>query len=105
MSNTSPPTLDNVSEAREKIISHSTVLLSNVIGNEAHDFLYRPINNDNVVVVDLIMACVFQLESVVESGNALEWTLDDLRTCIGMVLRAFVTEYYQIHKDDEFNVS
>lgn len=105
MSNTSPPTLDNVSEAREKIISHSTVLLSNVIGNEAHDFLYRPINNDNVVVADLIMACVFQLESVVESGDALEWTLDDLRTCIGMVLRALVTEYYQIHKDDEFNIS
>ena len=92
--------LENTSESREKIISNATVLLSNVVGRNAHDFLYLPVNDDNVIVADLIVACVFQLDSVVESGDALEWRINDLRTCIGMVLKAFITDYYQLHKDE-----
>ena len=90
---------ENTSESREKIISNATVLLSNVVGRNAHDFLYLPVNDDNVVA-DLIVACVFQLDSVVESGDALEWKINDLRDCIGMVLKAFITDYYQLHKNE-----
>ena len=92
--------LENTSASREKIISNATVLLSNVVGRNAHDFLYLPVNDDNVIVADLIVACVFQLDSVVESGDALEWKINDLRDCIGMVLKAFITDYYQLHKED-----